>query len=316
MHRLDVQARVAPGGLRGVAAGGDHVGRRIDAVDIEPRRDPRHEQPTGPAGHVERRLALGHERAEVLDLGAADVEVRPPRGDQPVVPRHDVRLDDVVPHGHRRHRTEGGQAAVQLRLLVWGIGVGGGQPVVGSGLVEAARRGPGGRRAPPRRSAGRRPSDGEVVEQRQAGVGAVAHADRDRPVQLDDRRRRGDEELVVERDDAVPARAAPTSARRRGTRRSRPAARTVRARCGRPAARSAAPVDLAAPPQRAGPAPRSSAARRSAPIRASRRECWKHQQRQQPARLGLAGHELDELPGQVDGGRRQAACRRPPSSPG
>ncbi len=90
VKRLDVQGRVPPDPLGGPPAAGDHVGRRVDAVDVQAIGDPRHQQPPGSAGGVEGRLTGLDDRAEELDLRPVEVEVRPPLGDQTVVPRDDV----------------------------------------------------------------------------------------------------------------------------------------------------------------------------------------------------------------------------------
>ena len=144
----------------------------------------------------------------------------------------------------------------------------------------------------------------ERVEQRQAGVGPVAHPHRDRPVQLDDRRRVTHEELVVQGDDAVPPRG---GGRLRGgvDLGDRGLQHVGAATAGRPQL-LAGPGDLAPPPQ--PPVlllDRQQLAARPDPGVPPR--VLQHQQGQQPARLGLAGHELDELAGQVDRGRRQSS---------
>ena len=56
------------------------------AVDVEPGSEIRHEQPTGPTARIERRLAGLDVRAELVDLRAVEVELRPPARDEAVVP--------------------------------------------------------------------------------------------------------------------------------------------------------------------------------------------------------------------------------------
>ena len=87
MGRLHVQRRLAAGGASGSLAGRDHVGRRVDTVDVEPVNDPRHEQPATPAAHVECWLSRRDVRPEERDLRSVEVEVGPPPGDQAVMPR-------------------------------------------------------------------------------------------------------------------------------------------------------------------------------------------------------------------------------------
>ena len=90
MHGLHVQTGIAADLPGRVTARRHHVGGRVDTVDVEARLDPRHEQPPRATCHVQCRLSGLDERAEELDLGSGDVEARPPTGDEPVVPRHDI----------------------------------------------------------------------------------------------------------------------------------------------------------------------------------------------------------------------------------
>lgn len=85
VDRLDDERRLMADGSRRGPARLDHVGRRVNTIDIEPVGDPWHEQAPGAAPDIESRLSGGHVRAEEVDLGTAKVEVRPPPGDQPVM---------------------------------------------------------------------------------------------------------------------------------------------------------------------------------------------------------------------------------------
>ena len=91
VHGLAGQRRRGADRRGRLAAEGNHVGRDVDPVDVQPVRDVRHEQAAGATGDVERRLALLDELAEVLDLRAGVAEQRPPPGHHPVVPA--LRLD-------------------------------------------------------------------------------------------------------------------------------------------------------------------------------------------------------------------------------
>ena len=120
------------------------------------------------------------------------------------------------------------------------------------------RSGPGGGRDRRARSA---PGDSPAssprarmrVDQREAGRRAVAHRDRRGAIQLDDRRRLGAQQHVVQPDDLAPSRWRPRSAPRRAPRRSRPAACRGRSAATTSArSTSARPFgDLRAVPERA-----------------------------------------------------------------
>ncbi len=83
VQRLHGEMRRRADACGGLAAGGDHVGGGVDAVDVETGRDPRHEQTPGAAPDVERRLAGLHVGAEVLDLGTVGVEQAHQRATSP-----------------------------------------------------------------------------------------------------------------------------------------------------------------------------------------------------------------------------------------
>ena len=87
MNRLPVEGRRDALALRRLTAEREHVGRDVAAVDVEARSEERDQQPPGPAGDVERGLSASLDDApEVVDLRPADVELRPPPGDDAVVP--------------------------------------------------------------------------------------------------------------------------------------------------------------------------------------------------------------------------------------
>ena len=65
----------------------EHVTRHVDTVDIEPRLDEGHQQPSRPARQIERRLTGLDVLAKEVDLRAAGGELRPPTRHQAVVPR-------------------------------------------------------------------------------------------------------------------------------------------------------------------------------------------------------------------------------------
>ena len=89
VRRLREQVRFAADAPCRLTARGDHVGRCVDAVHVEPARDPRHEQTPTPTRDVECGLTGGDVAAEEVDLRAFSVEVRPPAGNQAVMPcRH------------------------------------------------------------------------------------------------------------------------------------------------------------------------------------------------------------------------------------
>ena len=175
----------------------------------------------------------------------------------------------------------------------------------GSGCLRGPSAGLTGRGGPPAPPAATRTSaaGSELVEQGEAGVRSVAHPECDGAVQLHDGRRRDLEQLVVEVHDSVPA-------------------RVLAAVC------AVAWTSAMAACSTYGPRPR--AARSSWPARAisdrrhRRRSCssivrsspagtaagvapgvLQHQEREQPSRLGLGRHQLDELPGEADRRRRQ-----------
>jgi hypothetical protein len=87
VDRLLVEVRTKTLALRRLAAEREHVGGDVAAVDVEPGAKKRHEEATGAAGDVERRLAAFLDDApEVRDLRPADVELGPPARDNAVVP--------------------------------------------------------------------------------------------------------------------------------------------------------------------------------------------------------------------------------------
>jgi hypothetical protein len=86
VRRLHVQHGLAFAGTGRGPAGGDHVGRRVDAIDVEPVGHPGDEQSAAATADVEGGLTGGDVGAEELDLGPVEVEVGPPPSDQPVVP--------------------------------------------------------------------------------------------------------------------------------------------------------------------------------------------------------------------------------------
>ncbi len=103
VHRLHVQVWVPPDAAGGLTAAGNHIGRRIDPIYVQPVGDPRDEQPSRSAGDIQCRLGPLDEHTEELDLRTADVEVQPPPGNQTVVPGDDHR-SGLVPGGHPAHR--------------------------------------------------------------------------------------------------------------------------------------------------------------------------------------------------------------------
>ena len=86
MQRLDPQGRLVPSLARAAAAALDHVGGGVAPVDVDPGLEPRDEQPPGAAAGVEDRPCVRDASPEVFDLRPLGVEVRPPFGDEPVVP--------------------------------------------------------------------------------------------------------------------------------------------------------------------------------------------------------------------------------------
>jgi hypothetical protein len=64
----------------------DHVRGHIAPVDVVPGPQPRQEQPARAATRVEGGLPTLDELPEIDDLRPADVELRPPVGDEAVVP--------------------------------------------------------------------------------------------------------------------------------------------------------------------------------------------------------------------------------------
>jgi hypothetical protein len=103
VHRLHVQVRREPFALRLLAAERDHVRRHVAAVDVETGAQVGKEKPTGPAGDVECRLPSLDEPPEVRDLVRSKlvVELRPPLGDEAVMPRSRGLSPHAgtVPHG-------------------------------------------------------------------------------------------------------------------------------------------------------------------------------------------------------------------------
>jgi hypothetical protein len=95
VQRLDEQRRVEAFLARPRRGALDHVGRDVCAVDVVSSPKPGQEHPAGAAAGVEGWLTLGDEPPEELDLVPADGELRPPVGDEAVVPR--LRLPAHVP---------------------------------------------------------------------------------------------------------------------------------------------------------------------------------------------------------------------------
>jgi hypothetical protein len=79
--------RRKPLAKRALVAQVQHVRGDVDAVDVVAGVQPWDEQPARSTGGVERRLSLGDEPPEVLQLvTTVEVELRPPTGDDAVVP--------------------------------------------------------------------------------------------------------------------------------------------------------------------------------------------------------------------------------------
>src|SRR5207244_5661274 len=79
VHRLRVETGRQSLLLGPLAAERKHVGRHVATVDVQAGAQPRHQQPSGPAGDIERRLAaILDEALEIRDLGPVPVEHRPP----------------------------------------------------------------------------------------------------------------------------------------------------------------------------------------------------------------------------------------------
>jgi hypothetical protein len=105
VHRLAVEAGRDAGSL-GVPSGpAQHVGRDVDAIDVEARGRERNEQSTCATSEVQGRLAERLDRppvpGELVGLGL--VELRPVAGHQAVMPRPVVGW--LVPwHGRIAHQ--------------------------------------------------------------------------------------------------------------------------------------------------------------------------------------------------------------------
>ena len=86
VHGLAVQLRRPVDRLCGLPAQPDHVRRDIAAIDVQPGRHPRNEQPASATRDVQGRLASLDELPEVVDLRSRLAEQRPPPGHQSVMP--------------------------------------------------------------------------------------------------------------------------------------------------------------------------------------------------------------------------------------
>jgi hypothetical protein len=93
LRRFEALSRCA------LTAEGQHVGRDVASVDIEPRLEPGHEQPPRTASDVESGLSGFDEPAEIVGLGAAEIELCPPSRNEPVVPG--LRLFVCNSSGHQ-----------------------------------------------------------------------------------------------------------------------------------------------------------------------------------------------------------------------
>ena len=87
VQRLHEQRRLEPLTPSVLAAEGDHVGRDVAPVDVEPGTEPGQQQPARAASGVERRLPDLDEPPVVVDLRTAVVQRGPVLGDEAVVPR-------------------------------------------------------------------------------------------------------------------------------------------------------------------------------------------------------------------------------------
>ena len=89
VRRLHVELRSATHRTGSRTTRADHVGRCVDAVDVEATPYPRHQQSSAAACHIERWLTGGNVRAKEFNFGTVHVEVGPPAGNQPVMPGDD-----------------------------------------------------------------------------------------------------------------------------------------------------------------------------------------------------------------------------------
>ena len=88
VHGLRIEARRAQAlSLSPLAAELEHVGRDVRAVDVEPGLEVRNEEAPGAARGIECGLPNLDEPAEIVDLWPVAVELRPPAGNDAVVPR-------------------------------------------------------------------------------------------------------------------------------------------------------------------------------------------------------------------------------------
>ena len=107
MHRLLVQSRRQPIPRGALAAEGEHVGRDVAAVDVQPGLQAR-EAAGGPCrSQVEGGLAVAlDERPVEASSSRVVVELRPPASHQAVVPG--LRATEVMP---RRRCSSSGRSA-------------------------------------------------------------------------------------------------------------------------------------------------------------------------------------------------------------
>ena len=135
------------------------------------------------------------------------------------------------------------------------------------------------------------------------GPRPVDHGDGRGPIHRNDRVRPDAHQLGVQRDDLRPVGVLPALGARRGRRRSPPAARKARRVPLVPRKRSTTSVRPSSiggpiPPATVLVAEQHDPARRRSGQRSAPRE---QHQREQPTDLGLVGHQLVELAGEVDG---------------
>ena len=118
---LDEQRRLEALAARTLPAERDHVGGGVAAVDVDPGLEPGDQEPAGSAAGVEHRLRVLDVPPEVLDLRAVGVEVRPPLGDEPVVPclrrLHALPCDDLSDGRAGLHDRDDRRARAAGRLV-------------------------------------------------------------------------------------------------------------------------------------------------------------------------------------------------------